>query len=57
MSKKRIPKEIKEQADKIVADFNQNVIANPSVYYMTPTEVVFCILNALIMVGQGQYAA
>ncbi len=35
MSKKRIPQEIKKQADKIVEDFNQNVIVSPNVYYIT----------------------
>ena len=36
MSRKGIPQEIKDQADKIVEEFNQNVLLrNPNVYYMT----------------------
>ena len=28
-----IPENIREQADKIIADFNKNVIKNPNIYY------------------------
>lgn len=35
MSKKSIPPEIKKQVDKRVEEFNQTVIRNPNVYYLT----------------------
>lgn len=37
MSKRKriIPEDIHEQADKVVADFNQTVIKNPQCYYVT----------------------
>lgn len=35
MSSKRIPSEVKKQVDKIVADFNQKVIKDPDIYYLT----------------------
>lgn len=35
MSSKNIPSEIKKQVDKKVAAFNQNVIRNPNIYYLT----------------------
>ncbi len=33
MSSKRISQEVKKQADKLVADFNQTVIGDPNIYY------------------------
>jgi len=35
MSKKSIPQEVKKQIDKRVEEFNQTVISNPNVYYLT----------------------
>jgi hypothetical protein len=35
MSSKSIPLEVKKQVDKKVAAFNQNVISNPNIYYLT----------------------
>jgi hypothetical protein len=35
MSKKSIPQEVKKQVDKRVEEFNQTVIRNPNVYYLT----------------------
>jgi len=34
-SSKRIPQDIKKQVDKMVEDFNQTVINNPNIYYLT----------------------
>ena len=35
MSSKSIPQEVKKQVDQIVEQFNQRVINNPNVYYLT----------------------
>jgi hypothetical protein len=35
MSSKSIPSEIKKQVDNRVAEFNQKVISNPNIYYVT----------------------
>ena len=35
MSSKRVPSEIKEQADQIVDEFNKTEIGNSNVYYIT----------------------
>ncbi len=35
MSSQSIPQEVKKQVDKRVAEFNQTVISNPNIYYIT----------------------
>jgi hypothetical protein len=35
MSSKSIPQEVKKQVDQIVEEFNQRVISNPNIYYLT----------------------
>jgi hypothetical protein len=35
MSSKSIPQEVKKQVDQIVEEFNQRVLSNPNIYYLT----------------------
>ena len=53
MSSKRISQEVKKQADKLVADFNQTVIGDPNIYYSARYRGRFLYLDLFSYVRSG----